>query len=226
MAQRVLVVEDDPSILRGLEMNLQLDGYEVVTATDGRRALRVATTEPFDLIILDIMMPHLSGFQVCRALREGGNDVPVILLSAKSAEQDVVMGLGLGADDYVTKPFRMAELQARVRAHLRRRMPTTLIAFGDVEVDLERGLVRRAGQLVELTQREYDVLALLLQREGKAITRDVILAQVWGQSYLGTDRTVDNFITRLRQKLDQPGSPRHILTVRGVGYRFVSENGA
>ena len=132
-------------------------------------------------------------------------------------------GLDLGADDYVTKPFRVAELMARVKAHLRRHRPADRVAFGAVEVDLERRLVHRRGEVVELTLREYDLLAFLLDNEGRAVTRDTILAHVWGQQYFGTDRTVDNFITRLRQKLDTPGAPAHFLTVRGVGYRFVAD---
>lgn len=221
MAARILVVEDDPSILRGLEMNLQLEGFETVSATNGRDALdRVADV---DLVVLDIMLPHLNGYQVCQALREQGLDVPVILLSAKSAELDIVRGLELGADDYVTKPFRVAELLARVKAHLRRHAPAALYRFGDVEIDLNRQLVRREGQRVELTEREYDLLAFFVEAEGRALTRDAILEGVWGRGYLGTDRTVDNFINRLRQKLDTAGSPEHFLTVRGVGYRFVGD---
>lgn len=225
MAHRILVVEDDPSILRGLELNLQLEGFETLSATDGVRALELAEQGDVDLVILDIMLPHLNGYQVCQRLRARDNDVPVILLSAKGAELDIVMGLELGADDYVTKPFRVAELLARVKAHLRRRQPSSVVVFGDVEVQLDKRLVRRAGEVVELSPREFDLLALLLENEGRALTRDAILAAVWGQSYFGTDRTVDNFINKLRTKLDIPGEPRHILTVRGVGYRFVVDGG-
>jgi len=222
MAQRILVVEDDPSILRGLEMNLQLEGFETVAVTDGRAALEQA--EGADLVMLDIMLPHLNGYQVCQRLRSAGSQVPIILLSAKSAELDIVRGLDLGADDYVTKPFRVAELLARVKAHLRRHAPNTVYRFADVEVDLDRQLVRRAGQMVELTEREYDVLAFMIDAEGRALTRDHILSGVWGRGYFGTDRTVDNFIQRLRQKLDTAGSPEHFLTVRGVGYRFIGDD--
>jgi two-component system, OmpR family, alkaline phosphatase synthesis response regulator PhoP len=222
MAPRILVVEDDPSILRGIELNLQLEGFETLSATDGRTALALA--EGVDLVILDLMLPHVHGYQVCQKLRAAGNDAPIILLSARSAEPDVVMGLDVGADDYVTKPFRVAELIARVKAHLRRRTtPSSVYRFGDVEIDLEKRLVVHAGQRVELTSREYDLLAFLVENEGRAVTRDAILQAVWGTQYLGTDRTVDNFITRLRQKFDDPSSPAHFVTVRGVGYRFVGD---
>lgn len=228
MAPKILVVEDDPSILRGIELNLQLEGFETFSATDGQQGLELAREIEPDLVILDIMLPRLNGYQVCQRLRAQGSDVPVIILSAKNAEVDIVMGLELGADDYVMKPFRVAELLARVRAHLRRRQPSSaseVYVFGDVEVEIDKRLVRRAGEVVELSPREFDLLALLIEREGRALTRDAILAAVWGQSYFGTDRTVDNFINKLRSKLDTTGSPRHFLTVRGVGYRFVQDGG-
>lgn len=223
---RILIVEDDPSILRGIELNLQLEGYRVVTATDGPAALQILDREPVDLVVLDIMLPHLSGYQVCQKARAAGHTLPIILLSAKSAEIDIVMGLDLGADDYVTKPFRVAELLARIKAHLRRRAPMASLQFGDVEVDRVGRVVKRRGEEVELTAREFDLLDLLLERPGRAVTRETILQKVWGGDYFGTDRTVDNFITRLRQKLDTPGEPRYLQTVRGVGYRFVPDEPA
>jgi DNA-binding response OmpR family regulator len=222
---RILVVEDDPAILRGVELNLQLEGFETLSAADGETALTLAQQD-VDLVILDLMIPHVHGYQVCLKLRAAGKKMPIILLSARSAEADIVMGLEYGADDYVTKPFRVAELIARVKAHLRRhRAPAELARFADVEIDRSKRLVRRAGEMVELTPREYDLLVFLVDHEGRAVTREVILDEVWGQEYLGTDRTVDNFVTRLRQKLDQPGEPAHFLTVRGVGYRFVGDGG-
>jgi two-component system alkaline phosphatase synthesis response regulator PhoP len=225
MAPRILVVEDDPAILRGLELNLQIEGFDTLSATDGARALELAPEA--DLIVLDLMIPRVHGYQVCERLRASGNNVPIILLSARNAEMDIVMGLELGADDYVTKPFRAAELVARARAHLRRRQPKTdRWSFGQVRIDVERRLVVKAGEAVELTPREYDLLVFLVQNEGRAVTRDQILQAVWGETYFGTDRTVDNFVTRLRQKLDAPGDPVHFLTVRGIGYRFVSEETA
>lgn len=226
MVPRILIVEDDPSILRGIELNLQLEGYQTVSATDGRQGLQAASEPGVDLIVLDIMLPHMNGYQVIRQLRRNGVGLPIILLSAKAAELDIVMGLDLGADDYVTKPFRVAELLARIRAHLRRHEPTTHHRFGDVEVDLKAREVLLEGEPVDMSSREFDVLAFFLEREGKALTRDTILTEVWGKHYFGTDRTVDNFINKLRQKLDTPGTPRHFLTVRGVGYRFVADGGA
>lgn len=225
MAQRILLIEDDASILRGLELNLQLEGYDVLTASDGQTGLELARAQRVDLIVLDIMLPRLNGYQVVQRLRQHAVDAPVILLSAKNAEVDKIMGLDLGADDYVTKPFSVGELLARVKAHLRRHSPSTLKRFGEVEVDLAAELVRRGGELVPLTQKEFELLKLLIEREGRALTRDTILETVWGQGYFGTDRTVDNFINRLRVKLDVAGEPLYFLTVRGVGYRFVSEPG-
>ncbi len=220
MANSILIVEDDRAILRGLEMNLQAEGFEVTTAADGMAAIKACKEARFDLIVLDIMLPKANGYQVVETLRRRGDDVPVILLSAKSSEYDKVMGLDVGADDYMTKPFSVAELLARIKAHLRRRAPDPMVRFGDVEVDLERRVVRRAGEDITLSSREFDLLKLLIEREGRPLTRDAILVNVWGSHYFGTDRTVDNFINRLRQKLDVVGQPRHLLTVRGVGYRF------
>jgi len=218
---QILVVEDDPSILRGLDMNLTMEGHEVTCVADGREALDLLRSSRFDLLVLDIMLPHQNGYQICRIVRKKDPNVPIILLSAKNREQDIVLGLELGADDYVTKPFRVAELLARVRAHLRRRHPIARFGFGAVEVDLERRTVHKEGKPVEMSRREFDLLAFLHEREGRAVTREQILARVWGSSYLGTDRTVDNVITRLRQKVDSSGKPTHLLAVRGIGYRFV-----
>lgn len=221
MSHHILIVEDDAAILRGLEMNLQLEGYEVSIAMDGKTGLQLAMERNIDLVVLDIMLPGLNGYQVVQKMRKHRADMPVILLSARSAEVDKIMGLDLGADDYVTKPFSLGELMARVKAHLRRHAPETLVRFSDVEVDFERDLVRKSGEVVQMSNKEYELLKLLIDREGRVLPRETILDVVWGHGYFGTDRTVDNFITRLRQKVDQPGTPRHILTIRGVGYRFV-----
>ena len=219
MSANIVIVEDDPSILRGLQMNLELEGYSVRVATNGRTGLEMVRTGPIDLLVLDIMLPEMNGYEVCRRIRDEGNEVPIIVLSAKATEVDKVMGLDLGADDYVVKPFALGELIARIKARLRRREPVSQIRFGDVAVDFQAATVERSGKPIEMTARELQLLHFMVDREGQVLTREVILEHVWGQNYFGTDRTVDNFITRLRQKLDDE-EPRHFLTVRGLGYRF------
>lgn len=223
MSYRILIVEDDPAISRGVEMNLQLEGFETLTASDGRRALELLG-ERLDLVILDIMLPHVNGFEIVERLRRRKDDVPIILLSAKADEEDIVRGLDLGADDYVTKPFRLSELLARVKAHLRRRPTSTEARFNDVIVDFDQREARRGDAPVDLTPKEFDLLEFMWEKEGRALTRDTILQAVWGHGYFGTDRTVDNFINRLRRKLDNGDAPAHFITVRGVGYRFVGDS--
>ncbi|MFN7143270.1 MAG: response regulator transcription factor [Myxococcota bacterium] len=223
MADRILLIEDDASILKGLELNLGLEGFQVRTAMDGATGLAVALDWKPDLVLLDIMLPGMSGYEVCRELRRKGSNVPILVLSAKGTEMDRVHGLDLGADDYVTKPFGLQELLSRVRALLRRSKPpqtSKLFQFGDVTADFAAGEVRRGGVPVEMTVREMNLLQYLAGREGRVVTRQMILDAVWGENYFGTERTVDNFITRLRQKLDNPDEPVHFLTVRGMGYRF------
>jgi DNA-binding response OmpR family regulator len=224
---RILLVEDDPSILRGLELNLGLDGYLVRTASDGATGLQLALDWKPDLLVLDIMLPAMNGYEVCREIRRRGSHVPILILSAKGTEMDRVQGLDLGADDYVTKPFGLQELLARIKALLRRSKPVgekgekgRVLTFGNVQADFTAGEVRRDGQPVEMTVRELQLLDYLMSREGRVVTRQMILDAVWGENYFGTERTVDNFITRLRQKLDHPDEPVHFLTVRGMGYRF------
>jgi DNA-binding response OmpR family regulator len=222
VADRILLIEDDASILRGLELNLGLEGYQVRTAMDGPNGLLAAQEWKPDLVVLDIMLPGMSGYEVCREIRRRGSNVPILVLSAKGTEMDRVQGLDLGADDYVTKPFGLQELLARVKALLRRSRPSEkgkVLAFGKVEADFGAGEVRREGEPVEMTVREMKLLEYLTGREGRVVTRQMILDAVWGENYFGTERTVDNFITRLRQKLDEP-EPVHFLTVRGMGYRF------
>jgi DNA-binding response OmpR family regulator len=230
--KRVLVVEDDPSIAIGLRINLEREGYEVLLAEDGERALDLARGSAPDLVVLDVMLPKRNGLEVLHALRAEGRSMPIIILSAKAGEMDKVAGLELGAEDYVAKPFSLAELLARVRAALRRagvgqgagapeseRRPR--IAFGDVDIDVAARSVRRGGEPVEMTAREFDVLLCLIHEKGRVLSRDEVFRRVWGPNHHGTARTVDNFIQQLRAKLeDDPQEPRHILTVRGVGYRF------
>lgn len=225
--KRVLVVEDDPSIAIGLRINLESEGYVVDLAEDGEAGLELArTTEP-DLIVLDVMLPKRNGLEVLHDLRAEGRTMPIIILSAKAGEMDKVAGLELGAEDYVAKPFSLAELLARVRAALRRgnaappASPRRGIVFGEVEVDVAARNVKRAGEAVEMTAREFDVLVCLVSERGRVLSRDDIFRRVWGPKHHGTPRTVDNFIQQLRAKLEaDPQEPVHIQTVRGVGYRF------
>lgn len=226
MRETILVVEDDASILKGLKMNLELDGYSVLTADDGEKGLAIAWEKDPDLVILDVMLPKMNGFEVCKEIRRRKIDVPVLMLSAKNAEIDRIMGLDLGADDYISKPFSLREVLARVNAFLRRRRATesaSATTFGDVTVDFATHQATRDGKAVALTARELDLVRFFSENEGKVLSREAILDGVWGRSYEGTDRTVDNFINRLREKLERtPDAPRHFLTVRGAGYRFVS----
>lgn len=225
---KVLIVEDDESISLGLKLNLEAEGFEVETAVDGEAGLRQAQASPPDLMILDVMLPKQNGFEVVRQLRQAGAKFPVIMLSARDGESEKVMGLELGAEDYITKPFGVAELLARVRANLRRErilrsgadVPTRVVA-GDLVVDSARREVHRKEELVELTATEFDVLWCLVGAGGQVLSREEIQTKVWGPGHHGTLRTIDNFLLQLRSKLeDDPSSPKHLLTVRGVGYRF------
>jgi DNA-binding response OmpR family regulator len=223
---KILIVEDDASILLGLRMNLEGAGYEVETAEDGQTGLTLARARRFDLVLLDVMLPKMNGYELVSALRQDGDETPVLLLTAKNTEIDKIMGLDLGADDYVTKPFSLGELLARVRANIRRGAGSApepgTFTFGDVAVDVGTREVRKSGALVELTATEFDVLAALHRAKGRILSRRQILDAVWGQNHHGTERTVDNFVAQLRAKLEMdPSAPEHILTVRGVGYRLV-----
>ena len=222
--ERVLLIEDDPSIVSGLELNLSLEGYQVVTALDGEQGLRLALEGNPDVVLLDIMLPKLNGLEVLRRLREENPDLPVLVLTARGEEADKVLGLQLGADDYISKPFHLGELRARLNASLRRQRlraeVRSLPIFGDVEVDLDRPEVRRAGKRVPMTAREFALLAYFIENAERALTRETLLGAVWKTDYL-THRTIDNFVGRLRAKLEpEPDRPRFLLTVRGVGYRF------
>lgn len=227
--ETILIVEDDASILRGLKMNLELEGYSVLTAEDGEKGLVLAWEEQPDLVILDVMLPKMNGFEVCKEIRRRKIDVPVLMLSSKNAEIDKIMGLDLGADDYISKPFALRELLARVNAFLRRRRSSTApeaVSFGVIAVDFATHQATRDGRPVSLTTKELDLVRFFAEHEGKVLSREAILDGVWGRAYEGTDRTVDNFINRLREKLDSLDTPKHFLTVRGAGYRFVGGKAA
>jgi DNA-binding response OmpR family regulator len=219
---RILVVEDDLSILTGVSMNLRYEGYEVLQAQDGKAGLQKAIDARPDLIVLDVMLPGLNGYEVLKELRERGLDVPVVVLSAKGMEHDKILGLNLGADDYVAKPFALNELLARIKAVLRRRIrQTDGLKFSDVKLDLAAKTVERAGKPVDLTAQEFKLLAHLVSHAGRTFSRDELLLAAWGYGYEGTARTVDNFISQLRAKLEpNPDDPKHFVTVRGLGYRF------
>lgn len=224
-SKHILVVEDDASIALGLELNLQAEGYAVTVSADGEQGFELARTGQFDLLILDVMLPKRNGFEILRELSQKRVKTPVIMLSARGAELDKVMGLELGAEDYVTKPFGLAELLARVRKVLKRGPRADgadrPFAFGSVNVDPAARAVTKSGRLVDLTATEYDIMMCLVKARGRVLSRDQIQAAVWGENHHGTTRTIDNFVLQLRQKLeDDQQHPRYIVTVRGVGYRF------
>lgn len=225
----ILVVEDERAVARGLEYGLSSEGFVVLCAATGRQALELVRREAPDLILLDIRLPDISGFDVCRQLRAEGGRMPILMLTARDEEVDKVLGLELGADDYVVKPYSLRELISRIRALLRRAygelaVPSQVecLAFGDVEVDLERLLVYRAGHLVDLTPTEFRLLRYLLIHADRPFSRDELIDAVWGyDSDIGSGRTVDVHIRHLREKLeDDPGNPRWLVTVRGIGYKF------
>jgi len=220
---RILVVEDEPGIALGLETDLTLEGYEVEVARDGETGLRRAREGAFDLILLDVMLPRKDGFAVCREIRRAGLPVSIIVLTAKSQEAEKVLGLELGADDYVTKPFSPLELRARIKAVLRRARGETpeMYRFGNVEVNFTRGEVRRGGAVLEITAIEFRLLAAFIRLRGRVLTREQLLDEVWGRDSSPTDRVVDNHIMNLRRKVEEtPDSPRYIVSLRGMGYRF------
>jgi len=224
---KILIVEDQEDLLKGLEINLSKEGYQVLKATRGDTGLNLAIKENPDLIILDVMLPGMNGLDVCRELRQKGSEVPIIMLTAKSEEIDRVLGLEIGADDYVTKPFSLRELLARIRVCLRRQPPhpaSTLgkYRFGRIEIDFEKLRATRQSDPLELTPREYDMLQLLIRCRGEVVTRDRMLNEVWGYEVYPTTRTVDTHILKLRQKVeDDPANPQYILTIYGEGYKFV-----
>ena len=224
--QKILVVEDDEAIMLGLEENLKFAGYEVATAADGPAAMEAAVSDRPDMIILDIMMPGMSGYDVCRRLRDQGVQIPIIMLTARQDEFDKLHGFEMGADDYVTKPFSIKVLLARVRAVLARGRETApqlrRCEFGDCVLDPDARIFTRKGKEVTLTRTEFDLLAYFCANDGKALSRDAVMNDVWGTDYFGTQRSLDSFVSSLRAKIEKdPHNPRHIRTVHGVGYKFM-----
>jgi len=231
-ASKVLVVEDDRTLLDVLKYNLTKEGHDVITASDGVEALDVARDKKPDLIVLDVMLPKLDGFEVCRILRSEMT-VPILMLTAKASETDKVVGLELGADDYMTKPFSMRECLARIRAMLRRaemmkiaassakETTPSVIKVGKLEIDFARHKVSRANSIIDLSPKEFDLLAFLVKNKEQVFSRDQLLEKVWGYDYAGDSRTVDVHVRWLRQKIEaDPANPIHLLTVRGIGYKF------
>lgn len=231
MKQRILLIEDDAAIRAGLEMNLRVEGYETATAADGELAREMVFSAPWDLILLDLMLPKIDGLEILRGLRDRGIATPVIVLSARGQEIDKVAALEMGADDYVSKPFGLAELLSRIRAVMRRgggaaaNSFVNLLRFGPFEIDVGRREVRKSGRPLELTAKEFDLLYFLARNADRVLTRQQLLNEVWDVHYEGTARTVDNFIAQLRAKIeDRPDEPSVIQTVRGVGYRFSTKS--
>jgi len=223
---KVLIIEDEPNMVLGLKDSCEYEGYEVAVARNGKEGLEKATTEKPDIILLDVMLPLMSGIDVCRTLRTRGIETPILMLTARSQEIDKVIGLEVGADDYVTKPFSIKELLARIRAHLRRATKQVVdiesFTFGDVELNFKKYAARKDGQALDLSPREFEILRYLIRRRGEIVTRDQLLDEVWGYRSTPVTRTVDNHIARLRQKIERdPSDPQHIITVHRIGYRFI-----
>jgi len=223
---RLLVVEDDPAILRGLADNLTYEAHEVLTASDGETAYRLIHERKPDLVVLDLMLPRMSGYELCQKVRGEGLSTPIVMLTARGEEADRILGLDLGADDYVTKPFSVRELLARIRAVLRRTQPEKRLPdrleFDDVAVDFLRFEASRNGGPVEMTRKEFGLLRLLAARAGEVVSRNELLDEVWGYDATPTTRTVDNHVASLRSKLEvSPATPRHLVTVFGVGYKWL-----
>lgn len=227
--KKILIVEDEANMLQGLKDNLEFEGYTVDTAPEGQTGLQKVLNGSFDLILLDVMLPHVSGFDICKTARKEGIETPIILLTAKGEEIDKVLGLELGADDYITKPFSLRELLARIKAILRRSIPANgnhadseFLTIGNIMVNFKNFQVKEGDNELKMSHKEFEVLHYLYANKGKTIDRDDLMNNVWGINYDITTRTIDNFILKLRQKIENdPNNPKVILTVHGVGYKLV-----
>jgi len=224
--KRILIIEDDPAILKGLQIALKEEDYHVESKSDGLSGYEIAHNHAFDLIILDLMLPGKNGQQICRDLRSAGITTPIIMLTSKKEEADKVLGLEIGADDYVTKPFSILELKARIRAQLRRgdldNGKKDIYQFGGIEINFKKQTAIRNSKSIKLSAKEYEILQYFLEREGEVITRDMLLNEIWGYDIFPTTRTIDTFILNLRKKIeDDPSNPKHIITVHKSGYRFL-----
>jgi two-component system alkaline phosphatase synthesis response regulator PhoP len=224
---RILIVEDEPDIVMSLEEDLRRQGYETGVANDGAQGLALGKQSGWDLILLDVMLPGMDGFDVCSGLRRAGVRTPIILLTARVQEAEKILGLDAGADDYVTKPFSLRELRARIRANLRRTWPEAVgvYQFGDCEIDFDRAELKRAGRRVEITAQELRLLLALVRNRGRVLSRDQLIEAAWGQGISITERAVDSHIFNLRKKVEPIASqPKFVIGVRGLGYRFEDEN--
>ncbi len=227
MKEKILIIEDEEDLVKGLKLNLADEGYEVDWASDGVEGLRKALEERPHLVILDIMLPKMNGLDICRELRQKNISIPIIMLTAKGEEIDKVLGLEIGADDYMTKPFSIRELLARIKAHLRRekrerKTVPDVYRFGDVEIDFTHFKVKRKDKDLDLTSLEIDILKYLIAHKEEVVTREALLDKVWGYEKYPTTRTIDNHILKLRKKIEKdPSHPKYILSVYGEGYRFV-----
>jgi len=223
---RILVVEDEPSIALVLGDDLRLEGHHPVVVRDGETAIREATSRPFDLILLDVMLPKQDGFEVCRAVRLAGIRAPIVMLTARTHESEKVLAFEAGADDYVTKPYGARELRARIKAHLRRAdvLSAEIYRFGEIELDIPKGELRRKGKTVDTSALEFKLLSAFVRHEGRLVTRAQLLDEVWGVGTHVSDRVVDNQVNNLRKKIEPiPSQPRYLVSLRGLGYRFDRE---
>lgn len=224
--KKILVIEDDPAIQKGLEESLKIDGYNILTSSDGEEGYKKAKKEKVDLILLDIMLPNKNGIDICRDLRRDKIETPILMLTSKKEEMDKVLGLEIGADDYVTKPFSIRELHARIKALLRRSTEVVSeieeLSFGKVHVDFKKHEVIKNKKKIEMTVMEYKILKYFAQREGEVVTREMLLDEVWGFENYPTTRTVDNFILSLRKHIEEnPSLPKHLITIHKAGYKFI-----
>lgn len=223
--ETILIIEDDPTLLRGLKDNFTFEGYRVITASDGQKGLEAALSSKPDLVLLDIMLPSINGYEICRLVRKDGLECPIIMLTAKGQEQDIILGLNLGADDYVTKPFSIRQLLARANALLRRQRQANSVtyAFGPFVLDLDSRRLMRGEEEIQLTPKEFGVLSLFCRKPDRSLSRDQIIRTVWGHDVFVSSRSVDRCVNTLRNKIeDDPTQPRYIQTIRPVGYRFGS----
>jgi len=226
--KRILIIEDDPAIIKGLQESLEDEHYQVLTATDGKEGYEMAGKENPDLILLDLMLPTMNGQDICRNLREDGVTIPILMLTSKREETDKVLGLELGADDYITKPCSLRELHARIKANLRRgeiiRKDVSGFTFADLEIDFKKQKTLKNGKPIQFSTKEYEILHFFIQHDDEIVSRDMLLDEVWGYDVFPTTRTVDNYILNLRKKIEKdPTQPKHILTIHKSGYRFISK---